>query len=77
MSTNRNPINIFLASSVAAAVNALSFRWATQKHTRAVVSDYTPAGKSNRISIAEGKRRARKARNVRRHRIAVKRAGQR
>jgi len=78
MSTSRNPMNIFLASSVAAAVHALQFRWATQKQARDHgVSEYTPASKSNRISVAEGKRRALKARNVRRHKLAMKRSGRR
>lgn len=72
MSTSRNPINIFLAQSVAAAVNAMSFRWASQKLSRESDIGHTPAGKRHRISVAEGKRRARKARNIRRHKLAMK-----
>lgn len=72
MSTSRNSINIFLASAVAASVNALQGRWMRQKLSRETVSDHTPAGKRHRITVAEGKRRARKARNIRRHKLAMK-----
>lgn len=74
MNTRKNAPSIFLASAVAAAVNALQGRWIRQKLARSE-GDYAPAGKRTRMSVAEGKRQARKARNIRRQRLAMKRRG--